>query len=237
MHARNTLMPNRKVDVPGILSHLPLFRQLGEEDIQFIAQHTRPVRVKKGIVLFQKGDPAAGFYVVVHGQIKLAFPSAKGTEKVVDIIGPGQSFGEAVMFMEKHYPVYAQALSDSTLLHILSEAIFTAIENVPDFAHKMLGGLAMRLHSLVQDVEVYSLRSCTQRVIGYLLQHQGGEETIPPSQPVVQLPTSKHVIASRINITPETFSRILHDLANAGLITVNGREVVVCDMDRLRNFD
>jgi CRP-like cAMP-binding protein len=184
-------------------------------------------------MLFQKGDPPRGFYVVVFGQIKLAFPSEQGNEKVVEIIGQYQTFGEAVMFMERPYPVFAEALVDTLLLHIGSSAVFDLLARDASFARSMLAGLSMRLHALIQDVESYSLRSSAQRLIGYLLQHAG--EAGPQQGPLdVELPTSKQVIASRLNLTPETFSRILHDLIDAGLVTVQGRQIRILALERLR---
>lgn len=105
----------------------------------------------------------------------------------------------------------------------------------------MLAGLSMRLHTLVQDVESYSLRSTTQRVIGFLLQHGSddgqGEGRSPGGDATFALPTSKQVIASRLSLTPETLSRIFHDLSVAGLITVHGKQITIHDVRRLRQFD
>jgi CRP-like cAMP-binding protein len=187
-------------------------------------------------MLFQKGDRLKGFYVVVFGQIKLAFPSSQGNEKVMQIIGPRQSFGEAVMFLDRPCPVFAEGLVDSLLLHIGSAHVFELLETDPLFARRMLAGLSMRLHSLVQDVETYSLRSSAQRVVGYLLQHcpQDGE---CEGSFDISLPTSKQVIASRLNLTPETLSRIFHDLAANGLIAVSGKQITIKDAKRLREFD
>ena len=100
----------------------------------------------------------------------------------------------------------------------------------------MLAGMSMRLHSLINDVESYSLRSSAQRVIGYLLQHcpQATSSATGSSNP---LPTSKQIIASRLNLTPETLSRILHELSEAGLITVQGKIIKAHDMRRLREYD
>lgn len=102
----------------SFLANLPLFRELDAEEIERLALGTREVRVARGEILFHKDDPCVGFHVVVFGQIKLAFSSPHGAEKVVDIIGPGQSFGEALMFTDRPYVVYAQALKDSMLLHV-----------------------------------------------------------------------------------------------------------------------
>ena len=228
--------PQRAIDIPQMVSHSPLFVELSAEQIAHIAAGTREKRLAKGEMLFQKGDPPRGFFVIVFGQVKLAFPSSQGNEKVVDIMGPRQCFGEAVMFMDRPYPVFAESLSDTLLLHISKNAVFELLEHDPSFARRMLAGLSLRLHALVQDVESYSSRSSTQRVIGFLLQHcEPG--TDPTGEKTLALPTSKQVIASRLNLTPETLSRIFHDLAEARLISVHGKEITIHDLKRLREFD
>jgi CRP-like cAMP-binding protein len=100
----------------------------------------------------------------------------------------------------------------------------------------LLAGLSMRLHSLIADVESYTLRSSAQRLIGYLLQHSPHEDEAQ-NRVEIRLPTSKHILASRLNLTPETFSRILHELSEAGLIEVQGRNITVPDLRRLRTHD
>jgi len=226
----------RALDIPQILSRLPLFLELSPEQLEHIAAGTREKRLAKGEMLFQKGDPPRGLFVMVFGQVKLAFPSSQGNEKVVSILGPRQSFGEAVMFMDRPYPVFAESLTDSLLLHISKAAIYELLERDTSFARSMLAGLSLRLHSLVHDVESYSLRSSTQRVIGYLLQHCELEDNCE-GEKTVALPTSKQVIASRLNLTPETLSRIFHELAEAKLITVHGKQITIHDMQQLREFD
>lgn len=229
-------MHETKLDIPQILARLPLFQELAPEQIAALETACRERRLSKGEMLFQKGDLAKGFFVVVFGQIKLAFPSSQGNEKVVQILGPRQSFGEAVMFMDRPYPVFAEGLVDSLLLHIASATVFELLERDPLFARRMLAGLSLRLHSLVHDVETYSLRSSAQRVVGYLLQQCPQNETGASSFDI-SLPTSKQVIASRLNLTPETLSRIFHDLSVNGLIGVSGKQITINDVTRLREFD
>jgi CRP-like cAMP-binding protein len=106
-------MQNDKLDIAQILRRIPLFQELSQEQIEHLAAQTREKRLHKGEMLFQKGDQPRGFYAIVYGQMKLAFPSAAGNEKVVEILGPQQSFGEAVMFMDRPYPVFAESLADS----------------------------------------------------------------------------------------------------------------------------
>jgi len=223
------------VVIPAILENIPLFREMSSEEIDRIAQGSRELHLARGDALFQRGDTSTGFYVVIHGQIKLALSSPQGIEKVVELFGPGQSFGEAVMFMDKPYPVYAQALTDSLILHISKNVVFGGIDSDPVFCRKMLAGLSIRLRRLIYHVESFSLRSSTQRVIGYLLQDL--EEVQEGMDIHINLRANKNVIASNLNITPETFSRILHNLADEGLIGVKGKEVHINDVAKLRAHD
>lgn len=220
----------RKIDITQFLVQLPMFNDLDPDSLAALALHAREVHASKGDTLFNRGDPCHGFHLVVYGRIKLAFVSAAGAEKVIEIIGPGHSFGEAVMFMDKPYAVTSQALEDSLLIHVAKEGVLQEIAHTPRFAQKMLAGLSRRLHSLVCDVEAYSMASGTQRVIGYLL-----KENLDDGDQVT-LNASKIVVASRLNLTPEHFSRILHDLTEQQLISVQGRAITVLSVDRLRNY-
>lgn len=219
------------INIEALLAHVPLFNGLELDEIARLARGSREITATRGDILFHKGDTPTGFYLIVYGQVKLAFTSPQGGEKVVDIVGQGQTFGEAVMFMDKPFMVYAQALADSLLVHISKTAILDELDKDPKLGRKMIAGLSMRLHHLINDVESYSLHSGRQRIIGYLLREypNGGERSI-----TVTLPTNKGVIASRLNLTQEHFSRILHELSEKGLIVVEGRKIHIPEVEKLR---
>lgn len=171
-------------------------------------------------------------YVVVFGKVKLALTAQNGSEKVMEILHPGQSFAEAVMFLNRPCPVMAQFLEDGLLLHVSAEVIFGAIASDPGFAQRMLAGLSLRLHSMVRDVERYSVENSLQRVISYLLQE--GQPAC--NGRVVHLPVNKNLIASRLNLTPETFSRVLHQLIESVLVEVRGRDIVLMDVEGMQQL-
>jgi CRP-like cAMP-binding protein len=224
------------LNIDALLSYVPMFNGLAPDEIARIARGTREIHAARGDILFHKGDPCQGLHLVVYGQVKLAFTSAQGGEKVVEILGQGQTFGEALMFMDKPYIVYAQALTDSQLLHISKAVLFEELERDPKLGRKMIAGLSMRLHQIITDVESYSLHSGRQRIIGYLLRDLPDEEHLP-KETTVNLPTNKGIIASRLNLTQEHFSRILHELSERGLIKVEGRKIHIPDVEKLRTFD
>jgi len=227
-------MSIKESTIEPLLSRVPLFNGLDPEEIKRIAHGTRETLARKGDILFHKGDQPTGFHLIASGQIKLGFVSMQGTEKVIDILGPGQTFGEAVMFMDKPYPVFAQALVDTRLLHISKQVMLDELERDPHFSRKMIASLSVRLHHLITDVEAYSLHSGRQRIIGYLLRDTLDNDT---RSLTVTLPTSKGTIASRLNLTQEHFSRILHELSEAGLIVVEGRRITIPNVEKLRGYD
>lgn len=224
-------MPRHRIEPRHFLKRLPLFADLSAEQLDTVAAATSELHATRGQVIFKRGDPCNGFHTVIYGNVKLCFVSSQGDEKVVELIGPNQSFGEALMFMDRPYIVQAEALADCMLLHVQKQVIYDEIERSPAFSRRMLSGMSRRLHGLISDVESYSLRSGSQRIVGYLLKDdpvQGEEMT---------LSVSKKMIASRLNLSPEYFSRVLHDMADHGLLSINGRSITILDTERLRAYE
>ncbi len=233
--ARSAFGRAPKVVTQTFLSTLALFHELDSDELDRIAAGTTELRVPKGRILFRRGDSCVGFHAVMYGQIKLGFVSPRGNEKVIEIFGPGQSFGEAAMFLDRTYPVNAECLADALLLHIPKSTIDAELARDPRLARRMVAGLSRRLMGLVHDVEAYSLRSGAQRVIGYLLRDLDSRGELSSPMRIV-LDASKGVIASRLNLTPEHFSRILGELSHEDLIEVRGAEITILDPRRLRGF-
>jgi CRP-like cAMP-binding protein len=228
MSTASAASPTHKIE---LLRHAPIFRDVPGPDLERIAAGTTEIRAERGRILFHRGDPCNGFHLVVYGQVKLVVGTASGVEMVVEIVGPSMTFGEALMFTERPYVVSASTLADSLLLHVDKQTLFEELEREPRLARRMLAGLSWRLHMLVKDVEALTLLSATQRVIGYLasLEEAAGG-------PRFTLPASKAMVASRLDLTPEYFSRIIHDLMRAGLLRIEGRDLEVLDAEGLRRY-
>jgi len=140
------------------------------------------------------------------------------------------------MFTGRAYIVNAQALTDSLLLSIGKAAVVAEVNRDPRFALRMLAGMSRRLHGLVRDVQAYALHSGAQRVIGYLLRDESGEDSGTAEAFTVSLPASKATIASRLSLTPEYFSRVLHEFEAAGLIRIDKRDIHILDAKRLATY-
>jgi CRP-like cAMP-binding protein len=226
----------RSFDLPRYLSVLPLFTDLSPPELERLALGCQLRRLTRGETVFRVGEPCEEFHVTVTGQIKLFAISPTGQEKVIELVGPGNSFAEALMFTGKPYIINAQALTDTLLLTVKKDAVVGEIERDARFAMRMLAGISRRLHGLVHDVEAYALHSGLQRVIGYLLRDQIAEDCVSGEVVTVLLPVSKATIASRLSLTPEYFSRVLHELEAAGLVRIDKRDVHILDVQRLSAY-
>jgi CRP-like cAMP-binding protein len=223
-------------DIPRYLSRQPLFTDLSEAERERLAQGCQLRRFERGEDVFRVGQRCEEFHVCVTGQVKLYAVSAAGAEKVIDLISPGQSFAEALMFTGSPYIINAQALTDALLLSVSKQAVEAEIARDARFALRMLAGISRRLHGLVHDVEAYALHSGMQRVIGYLLRDIATDERRPHEPVTVSLPVSKATIASRLSLTPEYFSRVLHELEAAGLVRIDKRDIHILDAGALAGY-
>lgn len=230
-------MELEQFNIPRFLAVLPLFNDLSPADLVQIARGCQLRRLQRGDTIFRYGEPCEEFHVVVSGQVKLFALSPAGQEKVIELVGPGHSFAEALMFTSKPYILNAQALTGTLLLTVGKAAILSEIERDPRFSMRMLAGISRRLHGLVHDIESGALQSGIQRVIGYLLrEYQPGEGASEDSF-LVALPVSKATIASRLSLTPEYFSKVLRELEERGLIEMDKRDIRVVDAQRLQDYD
>lgn len=216
-----------------LLAQFPIFSDLPYAERERLAAGARERRCAKGEIVFQKGDLPTGLHLVVDGLIKETCQSEDGAEKIIELLEPGQSFGEAALFLDGPYPFAAVALADSRLLLLDRQSIDTLVERDAAFVERMMRVLSCRVLTLMRDVESYTVQNPIQRVAGYLL---GRSDGLPGKQQSIDLPAAKQVIASRLGMTPEAFSRILRDFSEAGLIEVRGSRIDVRDLDRIKTF-
>lgn len=212
------------------LMTVDLFQDLGDASLERIEAGTRRVDVERGDMLFRRGDPCDGFHTVVYGQVKLSMVGASGTEKVLDVVRAGQSFGRASMFAGLPYPTDAQALADTMLLHVSAQAIEEEIARTPTLAQRLLSGLGGQVLGLLSSVESISLRSGVQRLVGYLLRNMSA---VDGRAGRVQLDIRKCHLASLLNLTPEHLSRMLGELARDAILRVDGARIDILDRERL----
>lgn len=214
-----------------------LLSALDDDQLDTIRKTLRKIKLADGEHLFEQGQTADRFYQVISGQIKLFRVSIEGNERVIEVMVPGKTFAEAVIFMEKRcYPLNAQALGDTEVLAFDSKVFLKILEENRSACFKLLADMSQRLHMRLNEIDYLTLQNASFRLVHYLLQ-QIPEDKEEDDQVEIMLNTSKSIIASRLSIQPETFSRILKNLSSRELITVKGKSITLNDVEALRDFE
>ena len=211
-------------DIVETLKGSHLFSELSEDQLDRARRHSHVAEIEEGESLFFQGDDATSFYLVISGKIKLFRVSPGGKEKVVEVVETGSTIAEALMFMDHpHYPVNATALEASKVIAIHGKDFKSMLRDSIDTCFLLLGKMSFRLRSLIREIDALSLDTGTVRTVAYLLQNA------PPDKDMFELDIAKSVIASRLSVKPETFSRILKNLHEQEIVTINGRNVTIHD--------
>jgi CRP-like cAMP-binding protein len=194
----------------------------------------QPMKVGRRTLLFGAGDAASGLYVIASGVVKLALPTAGRSEKVIALLGPGDTFGLSALVLEKPHVVAAMTVRESELAYLPKQHLLAALRRERRLARGLLAELSRSLHDVLADVHMTATQSGIQRSASFLLQQV--HPSIRRGVHVMQLPARKADIASKLALTPAHFSRLLRELASAGVITLKGSSVTVRDVRALRRY-
>jgi CRP-like cAMP-binding protein len=210
-----------------------LFAELDDAQLARATEGLHLQNLGKGEMVFEQGQPANHLFLVRSGRVKVYRVSPDGQEKVIELIGPGQTFGESLMFADTEggYMAFAEAIEPSVVLAFDSATFKEVLHESTKTCFRLMGAMSRRLHQQINEIDQLTLHDATYRLVSYLLDQLPAGVVQSPN---VFLATSKGVIASRLSIKPETFSRILTRLGREGLIDVHGNNVVLRDISALR---
>ena len=216
-----------------LASHF-LFQTFSEEQRNVLLPYCRLISLKDADTLFNQGDESKHFYIVYSGSMQLFRVAPDGQAKVMEVIRAGDPFAEALMFLEQnHYPLNAQAMGDSQVVSIVSQPYKSMLIADSQAAMHLMGGMAVKLHKRIREIETLTLQNTRHRLANYLA-------ALAPDaaarQCVYELPMAKQLIASQLGMQPETFSRLIKEMKDQALIEVNGAEIRVKDLPGLRAF-
>ncbi|MDP3511348.1 MAG: type IV pili methyl-accepting chemotaxis transducer N-terminal domain-containing protein [Sulfuritalea sp.] len=215
-------------NIKKALGELSLFVDLAPEQLGELVAATRCIACEKDQPIYRAGDSVNEMYVLLSGQVTLSLSSNRGNEKVIEVLGAGQSFGEAELFASDPCLVAAVATKPSQLLGIRREGLCQVMAADPRLALRLMGVLARRQVDMETELAARHFCSGSRRLLDFILQLAGPNRDLV-GETTVTLAVSKKVLASRFDMQPETLSRTLRDLADSGLIVVDGSRI------RLRN--
>lgn len=223
------------VDSAALLQ-FKLYRGLGQESLEALAQVAQLKHLTRGEQLWRHGDEATGYWSLISGLVKSYRESPDGREQVLCLLGPGNQLGTMAVLANSGYPCHATVIESGEALFFPTGPFKAQVRAHHDLALQLLGGLAGQCNVLANRIEDLSLRDASGRLGHYLLQLPV-RSTDPDGRPILHLPVSKTTLASMLGISRETLSRTFADLQHQGLLMLHGRDLVLLDIERLENLE
>jgi len=208
-----------------------LFNGLPKELMRQIIGNRSVQTLDKGNLIFQQGDDAHHFYVILSGWVKLFRQLPSGDEAILHMFTAGETFAEAAMFDNQKYPASAEVVADAKVLAINSDHFKTQVARNPEIALRMLATSTIHLKHLVVEIEQIKARTSIQRVAYFLLGFCP-KDTVST---VIELPYEKNLIATRLGIKAESLSRVLNQLRGHGVQCVKNK-IVISEISSLRRI-
>lgn len=212
---------------------IPFFNGLSEDELQYFVSKSRLQQYKKNQIIFHYGDPAEKFYIMLEGWVKLYKINKDGEETVISLVTKGDTFSEVATFEGSDYPYNAQiAGGDATTLVLEAYAVREKVRKNPNIALKMLASITHYSNQLSLTYEHLNNLTTAQRVGCFLLKLCMDLNY----KKLLKLPYNKYLVASRLGMKPETFSRAMKRLNNDLKISIKGREVTIPNIDNLQEY-
>jgi CRP-like cAMP-binding protein len=213
-----------------VLGGLGIFRGLPEPILQRIARRCVVRSVPARRLLFRKGDPCPGLYVVVRGRVRILRANRDGKEQTLHEQGPGQALAEVPLFDGGPCPADARAEEPTQFLFLPRDDFEELYRSEPSIATAVIRDLGRRLRGAVRLIEKISLRDVPSRVGLTLLELAEREDD--PSHPFT-LPRTQGEMAAALATTRESVARALRTLREEGLIEQEGARVRIRDPQAL----
>lgn len=214
----------RKMELREIESKLrdfPIFSRLSEEQISRIARHAVVSEIPKKATFFSEDTSSKGLHVLLSGKVKLFRIAEDGKEQTIFLFGPGEPFCLCSVFSDGVLPANLGALEDSTVLFISPAEYEKLVQEDPTILISMMRVMSRRLKEAMDMIDSLSLKQVPSRIAAYFMSME--------KNGIVELDISYRELSKIIGITPEALSRTMKKMTAAGLIEVNGVEIIIPD--------
>jgi len=220
----------------SVVASLPIFADFSPSDIDDFLREARPLRFTKDANVFEQGQEAQGFYLLLNGRIRAQRLSPTGDQVVLRFIAPGEMFGVAMAIGYDAYPATAVAIVDSVALAWPNSAWPRLLARHPNLAVHTMQTLGTRLQESQTRLLEMSTQEVERRIAHTLLRlvDQGGREISEGL--LIDFPISRKDIAQMVGATLHTVSRVMSAWESRGLVTSGRRKIVVRDRSKLSSL-
>src|SRR5690606_24903692 len=218
------------VTVKDHIRSILYFEGIAEDELAYVAENSLMRTFTAGEMIFLEGEPADGLWIVEKGNVKVFKLNPEGGEHILHLCGPGRTFNDIAALDGGSNPANAAALSPEAHVWQLPSAVLTYVQTQnTQVALNVIRPLAMRVRSLVGQIEDLALYSVMVRLARFLLKQAEDPSLSGPG-------VTRTAIAAHINTTPQTISNVLRSLEEIGAIQFDRHRIVIVNENLLRSI-
>ncbi len=219
------------VDKRSLLSKCALFRDIDDRDLDALAAYARFQRYAAHEVIFRKGDPGHGLMAVVSGRVGISSLSDEGKEVILNMIGPGEVFGEIALLDGKERTADATAMETSDLLVLDRRGFVSFLKHEPDFCVALLNVLCARIRRTSEQVEDSLFLDLPARLGKALLALADNYGRATPDGIRLEIKLSQRELGNLVGLTRESMNKQLMSWREQGLITITKGLITIRDLE------
>ena len=223
-------------DTIALLRAVPVFSELGEDELARVAEVAVPRQFVAGEVVFREGDESSTCYVVRSGRARAVREHPDGRSITLANFGPGDIFGELAMFDDERRSATIETLEDTEVIAILGGDMRRLLSEHAEIAVKLLASLGRRLRETNERLARQSFQTVQSRVASVLMQLVAGAQSEGAAQGDVLITSTQASLAQLAGSSRESASRFLAVLERAGIITQGRGKLVVHDPGALERY-
>jgi len=216
-----------------VVRRAPLFTALDEAAAISLRASMDSVKIAKGSILFKEGDDGEHLYVIIDGKLKLGTSSGDGRENLLSILGPGEMFGELSLFDPGPRTSTATAVTDAKLLSLSHEKVIPWLKQNPEVSLQLLTRLSQRLRRTNEAVGDLVFSDVPGRVAKALIDLGDRFGKTSPEGLLVNHDLTQEELAQLVGASRETVNKALADFAGRSWLKLDGRSVLITDVERL----
>jgi CRP/FNR family transcriptional regulator, cyclic AMP receptor protein len=217
----------------SVLHQSPLFASLDQEGAQALMESLTEQIVAKGEILFHEGEFGDHLFLILEGKVKLGHASTDGRESLMAVLGPGEMFGELSLFDPGLRAATATALTQARVFRLGNTQLMPWLAGRPEVAAALLQALARRLRRTNEAMADLVFSDVPGRVAKALMELGEKFGTLIPGGLLVTHDMTQEELAQLVGASRETVNKALADFAQRGWISLESRQVLILDVERL----
>jgi CRP/FNR family transcriptional regulator, nitrogen oxide reductase regulator len=216
-----------------IIKSLSLFDKMTDDELDALLVPAQSRRLPIGESVFEQGQPATHFFLLLHGRLKVTQVTSAGQQIIVRVVHPGDLFGFAKALQRNDYPGTALAAAESVVLSWPTELWPKFVERNPRLAVSAMETIGQRLeeaHVRIREMSTQEVEKRVAHTVLRLAQKAGRSEAAGMR---IDFPISRQDIAEMTGTTVHTVSRIFSTWESRGLIEGGRQKLLVRDLAEL----